>query len=145
MHTPTFRVTLLRTARLMSDEINLILLPYGLNYSLWQVLYLMQQHPFCTSIELSQCLNISKPSITKRVHSLLRLNLIEQQPTRDRRQKQLSLTFEGQQQYQHCSHLIDQFEQKLLQQLSPEHLTISQDFLLQLMCQFQNQQVKNHE
>ncbi|MGE8560289.1 MAG: MarR family transcriptional regulator, partial [Acinetobacter sp.] len=37
-----FRASLLRCARLMSDEINTILLPYQLNYSLWQVLYVIQ-------------------------------------------------------------------------------------------------------
>ena len=42
----------------MSDEINTILLQHQLNYSLWQVLYVIQLKQGCTSIDIggiSQC------------------------------------------------------------------------------------------
>ena len=50
-----FRASLLRCARLMSDEINIILLPHQLNYSLWQVLYVIQLKQGSEQAKFWQC------------------------------------------------------------------------------------------
>ncbi|RZJ20805.1 MarR family winged helix-turn-helix transcriptional regulator [Acinetobacter sp.] len=109
-----FRASLLRCARLMSDEINTLLLPHQLNYSLWQVLYVIQLKQGCTSIDIAEYLNISKPSIAKRIHVLMQLNVLEQVDTEDKRQKKLILSSNGQQLFKTCSKKLDEFEQQLL-------------------------------
>lgn len=109
-----FRASLLRCARLMSDEINTILLPHQLNYSLWQVLYVIQLKQGCTSIDIAEYLNVSKPSIAKRIHTLMQLEVLEQVDTEDKRQKKLILSQKGIQLFQICSEKMDVFEQQLL-------------------------------
>ncbi|MGE8539200.1 MAG: MarR family winged helix-turn-helix transcriptional regulator, partial [Acinetobacter sp.] len=105
-----FRAVLLRCARLLSDEINTILLASQLNYSLWQVLYVIQIHQQCTLIDISNYLNVSKPSISKRIQNLVELALISQIETADKRQKLFTLSEKGIQTFANCSQQIDQFE-----------------------------------
>ena len=109
--------SLLRCARLMSDEINTLLLPHQLNYSLWQVLYVIQLKQGCTSIDIAEYLNVSKPSIAKRIHVLMQLEVLDQVDTEDKRQKKLILSAKGQQLFQTCSEKLDMFEQKLISPL----------------------------
>lgn len=128
-----FRTLLLRCSRLMSDEYNVILLPHQLNYSLWQVLYIIQEQIEITSIDIAQYLNVSKPSIAKRIHVLIGLELIEQVDTVDKRQKKLKLSQHGQILYQTCSEKIDLFEQQLLMKIAPVDLKQSTEMLTQLL------------
>lgn len=134
-----FRTLLLRCSRLISDECNLILLPYQLNYSLWQVLYVIQAQSEITSIDLAKYLNVSKPSIAKRVHTLLQLELLEQVFTEDKRQKKLKLSKQGQSLFETCSQKIDQFEQRLLVHINPNDLKQSSETLSQLLYQLEYQ------
>lgn len=128
-----FRTLLLRCSRLMSDEYNVILLPHQLNYSLWQVLYIIQEQLEITSIDIAKYLNISKASIAKRIHVLFALELIEQVNTVDKRQKKLKLSQQGQILYQACSEKIDLFEQQLLMKIAPVDLKQSTAMLSQLL------------
>ena len=82
-----FRSSLLRCARMMSDEVNTLLLPYQLNYSLWQVMFVIREKGCCTSIEMAEHLNVSKPSIAKRIQALSALNVLTHIETEDKRQK----------------------------------------------------------
>lgn len=128
-----FRTLLLRCSRLISDECNIILLPHQLNYSLWQVLYMIQEQSEITSIDLAKYLNVSKPSIAKRVHTLLQLDLLEQVMTEDKREKKLKLSKQGQTLFQICSEKIDLFEQQLLIDIEPANLNQSSETLSQLL------------
>lgn len=128
-----FRASLLRCARLMSDEINTLLLPHQLNYSLWQVLYVIQLKQGCTSIDIAEYLNVSKPSIAKRIHALMQLDLLEQVDTEDKRQKKLILSCNGQQLFKICSKKLDEFEQQLLLPLAPAAQESTLDTLHKLM------------
>ncbi|WP_250852356.1 winged helix DNA-binding protein [Acinetobacter sp. ANC 5414] len=128
-----FRASLLRCARLMSDEINTILLPHQLNYSLWQVLYVIQLKQGCTSIDIAEYLNVSKPSIAKRIHALMRLEVLEQVDTEDKRQKKLILSAKGVEVFQICSEKMDVFEQQLLLPLDQNSKTCTLDTLHTLM------------
>lgn len=134
-----FRTLLLRCSRLISDECNLILLPHQLNYSLWQVLYVIQAQSEITSIDLAKYLNVSKPSIAKRVHTLLQLELLEQVFTEDKRQKKFKLSKQGQSLFETCSQKIDQFEQRLLVHINPNDLKQSSETLSQLLYQLEYQ------
>ncbi len=128
-----FRASLLRCARLMSDEINTILLPHQLNYSLWQVLYVIQLKQGCTSIDIAEYLNVSKPSIAKRIHALMRLEVLEQVDTEDKRQKKLILSAKGIELFQICSEKMDVFEQQLLLPVDQNSQNCTLDTLHTLM------------
>ena len=133
-----FRASLLRCARLLSDEINTILLPHQLNYSLWQVLYVIQLKQGCTSIDIAEYLNVSKPSIAKRIHALMQLEVIEQVDTEDKRQKKLILSQKGIQLFQICSEKMDVFEQQLLFSLDQDMQKITLTTLHTLMDHLQD-------
>lgn len=126
-----FRSSLLRCARIVSDHINHLLLPCNLNYSLWQVMYVIQHKQGCTSIEIADYLNVSKVSIAKRIHSLMQLDVLQQIETSDKRQKKLILSRNGQSLFQQGSRLIEQFEYDLTQHFDPEILKNSIDLLQQ--------------
>ena len=111
---PKIRTVLLRSARLMSEMINEVLEAYQLNYSLWQVIYLIHEHQCITSIDLSKILKVSKPSIAKRIQVLLQLNIIEPVESLDKREKKLQLTAHGYSVFSDCSKMIDVAEQDLL-------------------------------
>ncbi|TCB74711.1 MarR family transcriptional regulator [Acinetobacter sp. ANC 3781] len=133
-----FRASLLRCARLLSDEINTILLPHHLNYSLWQVLYVIQLKQGCTSIDIAEYLNVSKPSIAKRIHALMQLEVLEQVDTEDKRQKKLILSQKGIQLFQICSEKMDVFEQQLLFPLDQDMQKITLTTLHTLMDHLQD-------
>jgi len=133
-----FRASLLRCARLLSDEINTILLPHQLNYSLWQVLYVIQLKEGCTSIDIAEYLNVSKPSIAKRIHALMQLEVLEQVDTEDKRQKKLILSQKGIQLFQICSEKMDVFEQQLLFSLDQDMQKITLTTLHTLMDHLQD-------
>lgn len=133
-----FRASLLRCARLLSDEINTILLPHQLNYSLWQVLYVIQLKQGCTSIDIAEYLNVSKPSIAKRIHALMQLEVLEQVDTEDKRQKKLILSQKGIQLFQICSEKMDVFEQQFLFSLDQDMQKITLTTLHTLMDHLQD-------
>ena len=111
---PKIRTVLLRSARLMSEMINEVLETYQLNYSLWQVIYLIHEHQCITSIDLSKILKVSKPSIAKRIQVILQLNIIEPVKSLDKREKKIQLTAHGYSVFSDCSKMIDVAEQDLL-------------------------------
>ncbi len=133
---PTFRSALLVSARLMSDQINTILEPYSLNYSLWQVLHTIHFKHSCTSIDIAEYLNISKPAVTKRIHILIELELLEQIDTEDKRQKMLTLSSKGLSLFEQCS--SDQFEYSLIRHIEPEQLALVKATLELVLKQLQD-------
>lgn len=128
----TFRASLLQTARLINDEINTILLPHQINSSFWQALYVIHKKNGCTSIEIAEYLNVSKPSIAKRINALIDLELLEQIPTEDKRQKKFILSTKGKALYKTCSSLIDDFENNLLEDFLDNDIGTTKKLLMQL-------------
>ena len=135
---PTFHSALLVSARLMSDQINTILEPFSLNYSLWQVLHTIHFKHSCTSIDIAEYLNISKPAVAKRIHILIELELLEQIDTEDKRQKMLTLSSKGLSLFEQCSSCIDQFEYSLIRHIEPEQLALVKATLELVLKQLQD-------
>ncbi|RFS32254.1 MarR family transcriptional regulator [Acinetobacter sp. SWAC5] len=130
-----FRTSLLRSSRMICDEINTLLLPYQLNYSLWQVMFVIHEKQSCTSIDIANYLNVSKPSITKRTLILSQLGILTQLATQDKRQKKIALSDAGLQLYQTCASVINDFEQSMIQQFDPKDVVLSTALLNTLIDQ----------
>jgi len=122
---------------MMSDEINVLLLPHQLNYSLWQVLYTINIHGGCTSIQIAEYLNVSKPSIAKRIQVLMQLNVLQQIETEDKRQKKLTLSPYGEELFEKCYKLVDQLEEQLIKEFDPILIDQTNNFLLELTCKLE--------
>jgi DNA-binding MarR family transcriptional regulator len=130
-----FRTSLLRSSRMICDEINTLLLPYQLNYSLWQVMFVIHEKQSCTSIDIANYLNVSKPSITKRTLILSQLGILTQLATQDKRQKKIALSDAGLQLYQTCASVINDFEQSMIQQFDQKDIVLSTALLNTLIDQ----------
>lgn len=141
---PQFRTSLLQCARLISHDINRLLEPIQMNYSLWQVLYVIEQKNSCTALEIADYLLVSKPSITKRIKALSDLAVIEQIVTTDKRQKKLTLSHYGQQFYQQCAELISRYEQQLLAPFSMQQKQATHLLLKQLIASIQSSKDAPH-
>ncbi len=135
---PKIRTALLLSARLMSEMINEVLEAYQLNYSLWQVIYLIHEHQCITSIDLSKILKVSKPSIAKRIQVLLQLNIIEPVKSLDKREKKLQLTAHGYSVFSDCSKMIDVAEQDLLSNFQIKDLQQTFETLEQILQKLEN-------
>ena len=135
---PKIRTVLLRSARLMSEMINEVLETYQLNYSLWQVIYLIHEHQCITSIDLSKILKVSKPSIAKRIQVLLQLNIIEPVKSLDKREKKIQLTAHGYSVFSDCSKMIDVAEQDLLSNFQINDLQQTFETLEQILQKLEN-------
>ena len=135
---PKIRTVLLRSARLMSEMINEVLEAYQLNYSLWQVIYLIHEHQCITSIDLSKILKVSKPSIAKRIQVLLQLNIIEPVKSLDKREKKIQLTAHGYSVFSDCSKMIDVAEQDLLSNFQINDLQQTFETLEQILQKLEN-------
>lgn len=135
---PKIRTVLLRSARLMSEMINEVLEAYQLNYSLWQVIYLIHEHQCITSIDLSKILKVSKPSIAKRIQVLLQLNIIEPVKSLDKREKKIQLTAHGYSVFSDCSKMIDVAEQDLLSNFQIKDLQQTFETLEQILQKLEN-------
>lgn len=133
-----FRTALLKAARLLSQSINTVLEPYGIHYSLWQVLYVIQHQQQCTAHEISTELGVSKPSISKRINLLLEMQLIEQIETQDKRQKCLTLSSHGINFYQECSEKISMLEMELLEEFDSNDKTTTHQVLNQIVKKLNN-------
>ena len=135
---PKIRTVLLRSARLMSEMINEVLETYQLNYSLWQVIYLIHEHQCITSIDLSKILKVSKPSIAKRIQVILQLNIIEPVKSLDKREKKIQLTAHGYSVFSDCSKMIDVAEQDLLSNFQIKDLQQTFETLEQILQKLEN-------
>ncbi len=120
---------------MICDEINTLLLPYQLNYSLWQVMFVIHEKQSCTSIDIANYLNVSKPSITKRTLILSQLGILTQLATQDKRQKKIALSDAGLQLYQTCASVINDFEQSMIQQFDQKDVVLSTALLNTLIDQ----------
>ena len=113
-----FRALLLRSSRLFTDKINILLQPYDLNYSLWTVLYVIKQAGSCSQIEIAQALKISQPAVTKRIATLEQGEFICFIPSENKREKIVSLSEKGKQCFIKAEKQIQQLEQQYSEGLS---------------------------
>lgn len=83
-------------------------------------------------------MNISKPSVTKRVKILQQMDFFQQIKTNDKRQKKLTLSAHGQMMYQMCYEEINQFEQEFFVDLDPDALLQTKATLDKIIQQLQH-------
>ncbi|PKC51761.1 hypothetical protein RhiirA1_483046 [Rhizophagus irregularis] len=77
----------IRLYRPLITKLNELMSPYELSYSLWQVIFYIKNHGPSTLVDVSNYYEVEKPTITRRVHRLEELKLVEQIPGKDRREK----------------------------------------------------------
>ncbi|WP_130860510.1 MarR family winged helix-turn-helix transcriptional regulator [Gracilibacillus phocaeensis] len=112
--------TFMQVYRPMVTQLNDVLADYQLSYSLWQVIVYLHREGHSTLVEISSHYHVEKPSITRRVHRLEELNLIQVMPSENRREKVIQLTDHGAAIYQECRTKITELEHHVLTGLTEQ-------------------------
>lgn len=114
----------IRLYRPLITKLNELMSPYELSYSLWQVIFYIKNHGPSTLVDVSNYYEVEKPTITRRVHRLEELKLVEQIPGKDRREKIIQLTLSGEDIYQTLRAKITELENGIMEGISLEEQTI---------------------
>jgi DNA-binding MarR family transcriptional regulator len=84
------------------------------------VIFYIEKYGPSTLVEISVFYNVEKPSITRTVHRLEEKQIIEQIPSKDRREKIIQLTPFGLEIYQETHGKIVQLEHRLMKDIPKE-------------------------
>lgn len=122
----------IRIYRPLMKSLNELLEKYQLSYSLWQVIVYLKDEGTSTLVDISNYYQVEKPSITRRVHRLQELGLIEEVPSTNRREKIMELTTEGRRIYQICREEITALEHHISEGLSEEEQQTAFQFLMKI-------------
>lgn len=104
--------------RPFENRLNVLLAEHQIQRAQWTILYYLSNFGNATLVELSHYQSVEKPTVTRTVNRLEELGLIEQVPTKDKREKRIQLTERGQQLYKEVRVTIDKFEQDILTGIS---------------------------
>ncbi|MBB6444245.1 MarR family winged helix-turn-helix transcriptional regulator [Bacillus benzoevorans] len=115
----------LQFARLFTKKLNEQLTAIGLFHSQWLIVYYLKQSGPSTLVEISQYINVEKPTVSRTVDRLEKSELIEKIPSKDRRERRIQLTEKGKQVYQEAILVVEAFEQTLLEQIPQADMEIT--------------------
>ncbi|WP_088228724.1 MarR family transcriptional regulator [Desulfosporosinus sp. FKB] len=97
--------------RPLVNQLNELLGEYDLSYSLWQVIVYLKNNGKSSLVDIAGYYNIEKPSITRRVHALEKMLLIQETADgKDQRKKVIQLTDKAEDLYKICRERITELE-----------------------------------
>ncbi|WP_087975152.1 MarR family winged helix-turn-helix transcriptional regulator [Oceanobacillus rekensis] len=108
----------LQFTRSFKNKLNERLAEAGLFHSQWLLIYCLKQQKAATLVEISNYLNVEKPTITRTVKRLEEQMLIEKIPSRDKRERPIQLTEKGLHIYEEAIRIVNDFEQNLMEEIS---------------------------
>lgn len=115
----------LRLYRPLITNLNELLAPYQLSYSLWQVIFHLKNEGPSTLVDISNYYHVEKPTITRRVHRLEELEIVRQIPGKDRREKIIQITELGAEIYEDCRKKITNLERSAMDGIGDEEQMIT--------------------
>ncbi|WP_337018529.1 MarR family transcriptional regulator [Oceanobacillus massiliensis] len=116
----------LQFTRSFKKKLNERLAEAGLFHSQWLLIYCLECQKSATLVDISEYLDVEKPTITRTVKRLAEQGLVEGIPSEDKRERRIKLTEKGIQVYEEAGRIVEQFEQELLKGISKqdEEITI---------------------
>jgi MarR family transcriptional regulator, transcriptional regulator for hemolysin len=102
------------------NELNRKLEDFNLYYAQWSIMYYLDVYQSMTLVELSKMLYVEKPTVTRTVNALIKLDYVEQIPVRDKREKRMQLSKTGVGVVQQVRKVFDQYEQEIMEGVSNE-------------------------
>ena len=129
----------LQIARLFTKHLNDELARHDLYHSQWAIIYYLKQHAPSTLVEISNYLNVEKPTITRTVTRLEERKLIEQVPSDNKREKRIQLTSEGKAIYNTCIVIVNKFEEKVMSTVSENEMNLTIEVLDRMQNQLQHE------
>lgn len=108
----------LQFSRSFTKKLNEQLASVGLYHSQWMIVYYLKQFGASTLVEISQYNDVEKPTITRTVNRLDEMQLIQKVASKDKRERKIQLTEKGNLVYEEAKKVVDEFENKLLEEIS---------------------------
>ena len=110
----------LQFSRTFTKKLNEHLAKVDLFHSQWMIIYYLKEYGSATLVEISNYLDVEKPTVTRTVNRLEERKLIEQIPGKDKRERRIQLTGLGEETYLKARKAVDEFEFQLIDGLSEE-------------------------
>lgn len=110
----------LQFSRTFTKKLNEHLAKVDLFHSQWMIIYYLKEYGSATLVEISNYLDVEKPTVTRTVNRLEERKLIEQIPGKDKRERRIQLTGLGEETYLKARKAVDEFELQLIDGLSEE-------------------------
>ncbi|MFJ7683129.1 MarR family winged helix-turn-helix transcriptional regulator [Peribacillus butanolivorans] len=110
----------LQFSRSFTKKLNEQLAKVDLFHSQWLIVYYLNQYGCSTLVEISNYLDVEKPTVTRTVNRLEERKLIEQIPGKDKRERRIQLTESGERTYQEAKKVVEEFELQLMSGLAEE-------------------------
>ncbi|WP_071392932.1 MarR family winged helix-turn-helix transcriptional regulator [Bacillus tuaregi] len=111
--------------RPLITALNELMSSYELSHSLWQVMFYLKNNGPSTLVDISAYYHVEKPTITRRVHRLEELHMIKQIPGKDRREKLIQLTEQGEEVYQALRVKITDLEHEVMNGVAQDEQLIT--------------------
>lgn len=110
----------LQFSRTFTKKLNEQLAKVDLFHSQWMIIYYLKQYGSSTMVEISNYLDVEKPTVTRTVNRLEERKLIEQIPGKDKRERRIQLTDLGEKTYLKARKAVEEFELHLMDGLPEE-------------------------
>ena len=107
----------LQFARSFIKKLNEQLSAVELFHSQWSIVYYLKEYGSSTLVEISNYLDVEKPTVTRTVNRLEERKLIEQIPGKDKRERRIQLTDLGEKTFQEAREVVEKFEDGLMEGL----------------------------
>ena len=115
--------------RYLVNKLNEVLKPHGLYSSQWSVLFLLHQNGPMSLTAIWKYLNVEAPTVTRTVNRLETLGWVERLDGLDKREKIISLTKKGLEQFAPIEASVRSFEQEIERKLSQEDQELLKEIL----------------
>lgn len=106
--------------RPFENKLNVLLGEHGIQRAQWTILYYLYHFGTATLVELAHYQGVEKPTVTRTVNRLEELGLVEQVPSKDKREKRIILTQLGKKVYVEIRVPIDEFEAEILKGITEQ-------------------------
>lgn len=109
----TFFHQQLQFTRSFKKKLNEQLSAAGLFHSQWLVLYCIHKLEPVTLVEISNYLDVEKPTVSRTIKRLDEQELLETVPSSDKREKRIQLATKGKEKYEKGQEIVNRFEKRL--------------------------------
>ena len=122
----------LQFSRAFKKALNKQLSEAGLFHSQWLVLYCIKKQQPVTLVEISNYLDVEKPTISRTIKRLEEQKLVESVPGADKRERRICLTETGENSYKKGQKIVFQFEKELAAEISDADMETTLNTILSL-------------
>lgn len=122
----------LQFSRSFKKRLNEQLAEVGLFHAQWSIVFYLKHFGTSTLVDISNYLDVEKPTITRTVNRLVEMDLVEQIPGKDKRERRIQLTNLGLDVYEKAWAVVHKFEQKLMADMESQDLEVTFQTLTKL-------------